>query len=390
MSEAESLFLVLALLYCVECVGWVRRGTVAFRTRWRGRWRAVHPSLHLGGQRGGLVFAHPLPPLGNLLLSAQLPFSLSPDGLLAFVAPAVNPGGRPPQRGSFLRWGQIQSLVAEGRALKLNGTAWFKFSSAHTAGWLATALTRIARLAPEQRAAAIREFLAATLDPEAVRAQWAAARPGALRLRRWANSLFCFMFVVAPALNWHYGLKACWPVLVAGWLGHTITIGILFFRAHRRLYPEAGDERFTHFLTSLLAAPTAARAHDLLTRPLLERFHPLAVAQVLADAGEFRVVAQQLLRELRHPALPVCPPGEAESVERDSRAMVLEFSEALTRRAGLDPDALLAPPSPLDCACRSYCPRCEEQFIAPTGVCEDCGGLRLLPLAKPDDRRKPE
>lgn len=382
MSEAESLFLVLALLYCVECLGWVRRGAVVFRTFWGAQWRAVHPSPYLGSQRGGLYFAHPLPPLGGIVLSSQLPCSLSPDGLLAFVATGVNPGGRPPQSGSFLRWEEVRSLAAEGKALKVNGQAWFKFSSALIAGRLAAALQRVHQLSREQRGPAIREFFAATLDAEAVRAQWDAAWPEARRLRQWANSLVIFMFLVAPVLNWRFGLADCWPVLVVGWLAHTVTIALLFRRAHARLYQAAGEERFTHFLTSLLAAPTAARAHDLLTRPLLEGFHPLAVARALADAGEFRGLARHTLRELRFPALPAGPAGEAEGMERFSRETMRELAEALVRRAGLDPDALLTPPPPLDATCHSYCPRCEDQFTALAGVCKDCGGIPLRPLVK--------
>ncbi len=384
MSEVESLLLVLALLYGIECLGWVRRGAVVFRTCWGTAWRAVHPSLYLGGQRGGVVFAYPLPPLGGIVLSSQLPCSLSADGLLAFVATGVNPGGRPPQRGSFLKWEQIETLIAEGKALKINGQVWFKFGSAHAAAWLATALKRIKQLPREQRGAAIRELLGTTLDPEAARAEWRAAQPEICRLRRWANSLVVFMFVVVPLLHRYVGLKTCWPVVVAGWLGHTVTIAILFQRAHARRYPVAGEERFTHFLTSLLAAPTAARAHDLLSRPLLERFHPLAVAQALGDGAVFREVARHMIRELRQPALPLCPTGsaEAEVTERFTRETMRELVEAMVRRAGLDPDTLLVPPVPLDATCRSYCPRCEGQFMAETGNCEDCGGIPLLPLGK--------
>ncbi len=385
MSEVESLFLVLALLYSVECLGWIRRGAVVFRTFLGTSWRTVHPSPYLGSQRGGLFFAHPLPPLGGVVVSAQLPCSISPDGLLAFVAPAVNPGGRPPQRGSFLRWEQIESLATEGRKLKVNDAEWFRFASAHTASRVEAALQRIRRLPRELRAAAIREFLAGTLDAEAVRTQWSAAQPDVRRLRKWANSLFVFMFLLAPALHWQFGLKRCWPVLVLGWLAHTVTIAILFLRSHRRLFPAASDERFTHFLTCLLAAPTAARAHDLLARPLLEGFHPLAVAQVLTSPDEFRALARHTLRELRTPALPACPANgaDAEATERFSRTTTRELAEAALRQAGLDPDALLAPPTPLDATCHSYCPRCEAQFMPMDGVCHDCGGLPLRTLRKP-------
>lgn len=383
MSEAESLLLVLALLYLLECVGWIRRGAVVFRTRGGPRWSAVHPGLQWGNQRGGLILAHPLPPLGGLVLSAPFPFSLSPTAVLAFVAPAANPGGRPPQRGSWLRWEQITAVAAAGRELKINGAVWCKFASAHTAHHCAAQLQTLARLPVEQRAAAIRTTLAAPLDLASARAQWDAAQPALRKLRGLGNSLFVFVFLVAPGLFWLFGIARCWPVLVVGWLGHTVTIATVFFRAHRRLYPVADEERFTHFLTSLLAAPTAIRAHDLLARPLLERFHPLVVAQLLATPAAFQEVARDTLRELRFPARCGNELGaEAAAIEKNSRELLHELIVAALRRAGLEPDSLLVPPVALDASCRAYCPRCEAQFTTASGTCADCGGLPLLPLPK--------
>src|SRR5438445_7773993 len=44
-----------------------------------------------------------------------------------------------------------------------------------------------------------------------------------------------------------------------------------FRRMHKLFYLKAEDDRFTHFLTILLSPATTIRAHDALSRPLLER-----------------------------------------------------------------------------------------------------------------------
>jgi hypothetical protein len=133
----------------------------------------------------------------------------------------------------------------------------------------------------------------------------------------------------------------------------------------------------------LLAPPSAVRAHDVLSRHLLENFHPLALAEVLCAPETCQAFARQVLLDLRYPAFPVWPTNEAgpSSTEQWSRAVWLEAVENFVRRAGWKPEALVAPPRPLEPGNRSYCPRCGAQFIARKGTCADCGGRPLLPFA---------
>ena len=159
MSELELLFVVLVVIYGCECACWLRRGSVAFRT-WSGRrWRLAHPGEVLGNQRGGLVFAHPLPPLGTLLTGNQYPLSLSPEAVLAYVAPSINPGWRPAQTEQLVRLDHIRSVEASGRAVRVNGKVLLKAASPGFAAQLARHLRRLSELAPEKRASAIEEIL---------------------------------------------------------------------------------------------------------------------------------------------------------------------------------------------------------------------------------------
>ena len=120
MSDLQLLFLVLALLYGWECACWVGRGSVAIRS-WLGRrWRITHPGTLLGNQRGGFVFAHPLPPLGTLdnLISNSMAFGFVfiTLGLVAGSAWAFIESGtdwiRDPRIAlSFITWGFYLAMV---------------------------------------------------------------------------------------------------------------------------------------------------------------------------------------------------------------------------------------------------------------------------------------
>jgi len=157
----------------------------------------------------------------------------------------------------------------------------------------------------------------------------------------------------------------------------TGVITFLFRRAYRVLYPDATDERFSQCLMVLLFSPAAMRAHDLLSRSLLERFHPVAVAATLCAGADFRRFARQILLDLQHPALPLATEGKPEhaAIEAAARAQTLAAVELTVRSAGATPAELTRPPLPLDPTCRAFCPRCHAQFTSPDLRCTDCGGL---------------
>lgn len=379
MSELELLFLVLVCLYAWECACWLRRGSIALITWFGRRWQAVHPGALLGNQNGGVVFA-PLLPLGSLVSASQFPLSLSPDAALAYVSTNVNPGWRPPQSGRLFRFEQIKAVQADGKMVRVNGEPWFKTPSPGFAAHVVRHLDQLQKAPVAERGRGIERIFRDSLDTRAIEQRWQDFQKLARPLRWLTNALFVYLFLLVPALIRHFGLRLTWPGLLLGLLALTSSTAIFFRRAHRALYPEAGDERFTHFLTVLLAPATAMRAHDLLSRRLLETFHPLGVARVFCPPAAFRRFAARMLVELRHPALPVFPAGEpgAEAVERFSRAALREAVGEFLAKCDLRPDELVRPPAPADETCRAYCPRCGAQFTAAEGTCPDCGGLPLV------------
>lgn len=380
MTDLELLYLVLAVLYLWECAWWVRRGAVGFRT-WLGkRWHIAHPGTVLGNARGGFMLANPLPPFGTLLLGYQLPVSISTKGVLAFVSSSVNPGWRPPQTGNWFPWDEIQDVKVSGKKVLINGQPFFKAASPGLALHLKQHLGVLLKASVPKREELLRRLTSDSLDIKAAENRWKQFEEKSNGLRALTNLLFLYVFLAAPLVVYFFGLEHTWLSLLLGILVCTCSASILFRRAHKELYPKAEDERFTHFILVLLSPISAIRACDMLSRPLLETFHPLALAKVFCPDAEFRVFAESLLVELRHPGLPLCPSPDAAAVqtEQQPRASLEEEIKRFLQRAGIAANELVRPPTPADESCHAYCPRCQAQFTTTTGVCEDCGGLKLI------------
>ena len=201
-------------------------------------------------------------------------------------------------------------------------------------------------------------------------------------LRWMANSMFFALFLAGPAVVLRFGIVMTWLYLLIGTLALTGTVTFLFRRAHRALFPQAEDERFAQCLMILLFPPAAIRAGDMLSRPLLESFHPITVASVVCPPAEFKNAARRWLLDLQHPALPIGASHDATiaAVEAGSRKTTLDAAEQLLRESGLDPADLTRPPAPADESCRAYCPRCQAQFTKLDARCADCGGMPVQAL----------
>jgi hypothetical protein len=380
MSDLEALVLVLAVVYFWECVHWFRRGTVAFLTRFGRHWRLAHPAALIGNQAGGFVLANPFPPLGTLLAGSQWPLSISADGVFSYVAQCVNPGWRPTQAARYFRFEAIKTVEASGKQVRINRELLLKTGSPYLAEHLAAQLRRLTKLPREKRAAAIKEMLRDSLDVKAIEKRLAEFNRRSSTLRLLGNLLFSYLFLFAPFWISRVGLSHDWIALVVALFTLTASTAIFFHRAHRALYPEAEDDRLTHFCTILLSPATSIRAHDALARPLLETFHPLAVARVLLAPAQFQEFARKILLELRHPCLPLCPSDEPapQAAESQARAALQEAVEQFLKQNQVDLAQLTRPPAPADATCQSFCPRCGAQFTAEKGVCVDCGGLPLM------------
>jgi hypothetical protein len=382
MTDLELLFLVLAIIYVWECGWWAKCGSVGLRAWLGSHWKIALPSRLLGNQGGGMIFASPLPPLGSLLVGYHFPASISAEGLLAFIPPSIDPARRIAASGQFLRFEAIQRVVADGKRVRINNQVILMAATPEFAIDLADQIERLHKLPITDRKRAIEQGIEQSFDLKEIEQRWNEFQVETQGLRLNTNFLFLYLFGILPLVLWRLGLSATWPWLLTGLLVCTLTIALQFGRTHKRLYPKAEDERFTHFIILFLSPASAVRARDVLTRSLLEKFHPVALARTFCSDQAFEALAEQVLRELRYPALPVCPHPDplAHAAERYAREFQLQTLEHFLRRNGCRPENLVKPPPVADLSAKSFCPRCHAQFTMLEGSCQDCGGIQIIPF----------
>lgn len=373
MSDTQALVLVLALIYLADCVAWVRRGAVAFRALAGRRFVAALPSPFTGSAKAGLTWTNPLPPLGTLFVAESWPVALSSDGITRVPGLELDPRAPRVHEWRAKRWEDVRDVRAIEKELWLDGRVFAVADTARTARELATLVETLRTTPRERRAKLVERALAARCDVAAARERVERFFAATARVRVATNALFVFLAVLAPATLWRFGIILTWPYLLGGLVLGVATVGWLFVRAHRELFPNERGARRRGALLIALSPPEAVRAVDSLARSVCAGFDPLTLATLLDEAPR-RELARRILIDTRHPLPPpVSVEPFAAECEREFRALVRTARERALRELGLDATTLLAPPAPDSPDARSYCQRCEIDRPEPSGACSDCG-----------------
>ena len=373
MTEGQSLLLILILVYLSDCLIWVKRESVAFVSTWGGRWRLTVPPSWLGNANGGVLLLNPLPPAGRIFLSHLLPISISPSGICAYNLQTLPSEARSPaQTGQYLSFNQIKTAATEGVYLIVNNEKFAKCATPRQAKALAQLISELIKTATSKRERVVRASLQEQFGLDQAKARLAEGKKVIEPIQELSTILFLFLFVVTPTLMSAYGLMPLIiPVAVVMVILAVIT-GIMFYRAHKQLFPSEGSERFEHLVKMVLCPPVSIRAADVLTRNLLADYSPVVLASVLAGAGEQQFVRAFVL-DLQHPLKHEVTDATAEQTMR--WAVAEQLNICLERF--LEPDDLLAP-SVREKDSISYCPRCRCQYVVSSTDCPDCPGVELI------------
>ena len=378
MSEAQTLLLILILLYLSECLIWVKRESVAFVSGMSGRWRLKVPPSWLGNANGGILLLNPLPPAGRVFLSHLSPISISPSGICAYNLQTLPSEARSPgQTGRFLPFSKVTKSTSDGAYLIVNDERFAKCATARQARTLAKLIGEIAKASAAKRERLARAWISKQFAMDDAVARLDEGNGLIKPMRELSLMLFLFLFVVTPVLVSSYGLMGLIIPVAAVMVILAVLISILFYRAHKQLFPAETSERLESLVKMLLCPPVSIRAPDILTRNLLAEYSPIVLASLLTGSSEQQFVRAFIL-DLQHPLKhEVSDETAAKTIHWTAAEQLNVCLEQVKAGRYLKSEDLSAPTQREENSI-SYCPRCRCQFVVSALECPDCPGVVLV------------
>jgi hypothetical protein len=367
VSELAELYVLLVVLYLIECLAWVPRRTVGF-FRLAGRWRARTAFRPNAGWSHGVVLGKPWPPLSPPWLAEPLPFAIDPQGITL-------PAARRPR----LDWDDLAPISAQGYRVTSGEQLLSLHASRQGAASLAQALEQARTSSPKRREAELRRFLDARFDASAPEANRRRYGKSVRLLRVVSNLLWVGIFgglgaaVLAHNLLFLLVAAACclllWPLN-----------SVVFFMTVRRLdwLPRAYRPERGKRLVAMLSPLSGVRAADILAREAWADLDPLAAAAALLSASDLPGFAR--------PRLAAVQPRAHDDLAWWRNEIRQRMERSLATRQ-LDGAVVLAPPARESQQAETYCPACLAQYAAGHKAGDPCPneGCPDIPLRAFDD-----
>jgi hypothetical protein len=366
MSPATLLFLVVVGIYLLDCIVLVPENALVLSERNAGGWMVQRAGVALGALRKRAVLAGALAPGRATSVLPHWPLAMSPQGIAWRDTADVVHG---------LSYGALTMLQSDGQVLHLTESDALRVYSASRARHLVSVLVKLRDARSSARASIIDAELSRAMDSDAAKLQWSEYRRASIPLRAVSILLFVHLFIGWPfAIRW-VGPNQLWPFILAELFVLVAITLWQFVRMHRRVF--AGTPIDVAQLVSLaLSPPAAVRAMTTIARDLFGAFHPAAVAGALCSPAEFKVLASQMVRDLKYPVERGTSAVDARSVDAWFTEQQVAAMTALASRL-LNGEPL--PNAPIQESERScgFCPCCWSQYDHADGACDDCGGMAL-------------
>jgi hypothetical protein len=368
MTEVQVLFLILAGVYLLQCIGWAPLESEILRIGWRFPAKVLPHGLPMRFGQHRLFFLNPFSPLAGAIVCESFPSVRSSDEGPHAESNSPKLGEVPGRRTICLSGQDKQQVHSAGKEVRSAGGVLFTTHSEAYASFMAGVLDRVRKRSLKDRDRALEREFEKMFDTEKVALRLEEYKAQTVFLRTACVLLLVFLFLVAPVLIRLRGLERIWPVLLAYLIWSLAWIGWSFLSAHRTLYPEQKEGRWQQVMILALSPFSAIRANDVLLRDLFCAFHPVAVGCVLLSKEESRVLAERNLRQSLF---------RMDGDPTSSDAAIRRALESFLMKIGMPPEELLNAPQRESDNCQTYCPLCLAQFVLAEGECPDCGDVQL-------------
>lgn len=296
MNEVLSLFLVLFLVYLMQCIAAAPLGSVVFFLDSRMRGCLPQHFWQAGYSQNRFFLLNPFFPSSSALYVCGFPFSFlnGPLGEVCGLTPVATHSFH-----SDLTFDTPHRFTSRSRQLLSDGFPVATLHSEGRAARLAAFLEHLQSAPPAKRYTVISRELQRMFALDPLKQRLDLLAHCTVYLDSLCLSLFLFLFLLAPTAIYRFGLNRIWPILLATlFLFCSLTL-VAFRYARRRLYPKSQNADLQSLFAMALSPFAAIRAIDHLAGDLLEDFHPVAVAFVLLPEKGFLKFAERELRKAK-------------------------------------------------------------------------------------------
>lgn len=374
MVSDAHFYVILLVLYAVECTARIRLGDLAFVHHvFLGRYSLCLPArVSGGGSKLGWILLNPFWPRPPALRTPCTSFLLCETGIALYD----------PQTSEYrlVEFASMGQVYPKGDSVIMTRLDSIECLSQTEAVTLSHLVDEFRTIDAEHRSGAIEAYENKLYDATRIRTEierFARGTRPISFLSGWSTLLLLAGF---PLMNLAVGFDVGVLLFLILAVITSITAAVFYHRLIGEVDPRASKSvRVAATLRLALYPISLPRCLDEIYLRHFPAFDSVAVAYVVGGRRLLEQAVQELFARMAEFETAAGSETTATALvryrESHTRALV-----GFLRRIGSNLDDILQAPTARDAGSQSYCPRCLAQFRAATGTCPDCRGVILKPL----------
>ena len=390
MGEIETLFVLLGIVYLVECCVLADKNALVFSPAPFTQQLRKGLALTL---RSVLVFLNPIPFFATVNISHPEPVSLSIRGVALYNSLLHDRAHLGAAGENFIAYADIARLDVKGARLRINERE-FVCADSVQAAQMAADIERLMTLRKSRLYAGdaldkaveneLRGIFSGRLNLGAARQRRREVARRTLPPAVFATLMLLHLFAIMPVGLLLSTSRLVWLILTLVFLALHFLTAFCFWYSHRKLYPADSEGRLKKMIAVLFNPFASMGCPRQLTRDGLAGFHPMLAGYVLLRGSGRRTFMHRAWSRLAYNTFPNYGDAQArDQLAMHNRLLMAEAARALAEDGAAAEELLLKPP--FDPTAHSYCPICLLQYTAEGDECLYCLGV---PLHKAEPPRR--
>lgn len=354
------LFPCIVILYFIDSIQYINKTHMLFVNHVGKKYYLKKSGIHISK----------LSPFGTTILSHNMPVCFTISGLYKINhKESYEKAIYEADDFYFISYQNIDKVEVEGKEVRINGKNCIKAPSSISANIIKDIIYEIKTIKPTKRIKKIQKFFEETLDIERIAALNHSYSNYLINLKIFSAFFFLNTFIILPSILYSNVYLYINIYLVVAYIFLTyITILIMTFFVHRKIYKAEKKQRIYSILSLIFSPVSAMHATNYITTDLYAHFNYLAIAKLLLPLDIFISLVRKELHLIEHRKHMIDNSDWCEYWELRKQSLT-----NLIKKADYTIKRILEAPSKQDENAICYCPICLTEYISDVGKCRDCG-----------------
>ena len=377
MDNLYNLIAIIIIIYFIESITLLNANSISI-SYWFLRIKINFGYDGILFRNRRVVILNPFYPIQNAIITENLSFSISPEGLSKYKGDQ-NTIISEAHENNYIKFESINNVICEDKVIKINNKNFVNCQSTEFCMKTTQLIKELIKLKINDREKIICNFLRDSFDFKGLNISYVDFKKKTRLLDFISNTYWIFLFVIMPILLIKFGYFLYFEPILFSLLFVHVTCFAIYLKTFISLFGKNAVKLNLADLFYLLISPfLLIRANLTIAKNYFYKYNPLLILLFFSNEKYFKKFARNLIVDFQYPLFYRDVGEESRKIFDWYKVKMKELIQDFLKNNNYSIEFILNQNLPTGLGIVSYCPRCLSTYSSEIDNCIDCNGITLI------------